>query len=106
MNIPHDFFLITPENSMLLLISPRKIHLLFLCSYPQPHIQGPLLLFVSGIVQYRCMRLPKTDDMIEHIKMIQIPYLDIWSILLSEQVPHRLIWIEAIQVTCSGKSLC
>ena len=66
--------------------------------------RAPLLLFVSGIVQYRCMRLPKTDDMIEHIKMIQIPYLDIWSILLSEQVPHRLIWIEAIQVTCSGIS--
>ena len=27
--------------------------------------------------------------MIEHIKMMQIPYLDIWSMLLSRQVPHR-----------------
>ena len=27
--------------------------------------------------------------MIEHIKMIQIPCLDIWSMLLSRQVPHR-----------------
>ena len=27
--------------------------------------------------------------MIEHIQMIQIPCLDIWSMLLSGQVPHR-----------------
>ena len=34
--------------------------------------------------------------MIEHIRMVQIPYLDIWSMLLSGQVIHRLI--EAIKV--------
>ena len=28
--------------------------------------------------------------MVEHIKMMQIPYLDIWPILLSGQVPHRI----------------
>ena len=27
--------------------------------------------------------------MIEHIKMMQIPYLDIWSMFLSGQVPHN-----------------
>ena len=26
--------------------------------------------------------------MIEYIRMMQIPYLDIWSMLLSEQVHH------------------
>ena len=51
----------TPGNSMLFLISQRKIHLLFL-QYPWKfHILNPLFVF-SGIVQYRCMNLPKTDD--------------------------------------------
>ena len=27
--------------------------------------------------------------MIEHIEMMQIPYLDIWSMFFSGQVPHR-----------------
>ena len=36
--------------------------------------------------------------MIEHIKMMQIPYLDIWSMLLSRQVPHeRVIPCQVIQ---------
>ena len=30
----------------------------------------------------------KLMTMIEHIKMMQIPYLDIWSMLLFGQVPH------------------
>ena len=38
--------------------------------------------------------------MIEHINMIQIPYLNIWSMLLSGQVLHRLI--EAIQLFWFG----
>ena len=35
---------------------------------------------------------------IKHIKIMQMQYLDIWSMLLSGQVLHRLI--EALQVTC------
>ena len=40
--------------------------------------------------------------MIKHMKMTQIPYLDIWSMLLSGQVPHRinssqLFWNELFQ---------
>ena len=54
LEIPHDFFLIpwliTPGNSMLFLINPWNVHLLFL-QYPQKfHIlNSPLLL--SGIAQ-------------------------------------------------------
>ena len=40
--------------------------------------------------------------MIEHTKMMQTPYLDIRSMLLSGQVLHRLI--EVIKVTCFGIS--
>ena len=59
---------------------------------PLPLMHGGMLLPSEPVQQYRCMNLPKTDKlmiMIEHIKMIQIPYLDIWSMLLSGQVPHR-----------------
>ena len=64
------------------------------------------VLFPSEPVsQYRCMNLPKTDDNDRTHKKIQIPYLDIWSMLLSGQVPHI---IGAIQVTYFGisKTLC
>ena len=40
--------------------------------------------------------------MIEHIKMMQIPYLEIWSMLLSGQVLHSTSLIEEIQVTSVG----
>ena len=34
--------------------------------------------------QYNCVNLPKTNDNdIEHMKMMHMPYLDIWSMLLS-----------------------
>ena len=52
-----------------------------------PHAR--LLLPSEPVSQYRCMNLPKTDDNISRHKMMQIPYLDIWSMLLSRQVPHR-----------------
>ena len=53
-------------------------------------IPHPGVLFTSEPVsQYRCMNLPKTDDDDRaHIEITQTPYLDIWSMLLSGQVPH------------------
>ena len=43
------------------------------------------------VSQYRCMTLPKTDDNNRiHIVMMQTPYLDIWPMLLSGQVPRRM----------------
>ena len=50
------------------------------------------MLFASEPVsQCRCLNLPKTDDNDRtHIEIIQAPYLDIWSMLLSGQVPHRM----------------
>ena len=50
------------------------------------------VLFASEPVwQYRCMNLPKTDDNDRtHIEMMQTPYIDIWSMLLSGQVPYRM----------------
>ena len=59
-------------------------------------------MFFSGIVQYRCTIFLKLMIMIDHIKMMQIRYLDICSMLLSGQVLHRLI--QAIKVTCFGIS--
>ena len=38
----------------------------------------------------------KLAIMIEHIKIMQIPHLDIWSMLLSGEVPQQA----ATQVTC------
>ena len=66
----------------MLFISPRKIQLLFISmSSTLPSPPQPLLVsFFFGIVQYRCMNLPKTSDMIEHIKMIQIPTLS-WQMV-------------------------
>ena len=59
LEIPHDFFLITPENSALLLIKTQKIHLLFL-QYPLKfHILNPLYLFFSGIAQSLEGGIPK-----------------------------------------------
>ena len=77
LDIPNYFFLITYGNSTMLFISSRKIQLLFIfMSSTLPFPPQPLLVsFFFGIVQYRCMNLPKTSDMIEHIKMIQIPTL-------------------------------
>ena len=45
---------------------------------PLPPCKGVILS--EPVWQYRCMNLPK---MIEHIKMIPTPYLDILSMLLS-----------------------
>ena len=52
-----------------------------------PHTELPLLS--EPVSQYRCMDLPKTDGNDRTHKKIQIPYLDIWPMLLSGQVPHR-----------------
>ena len=54
-----------------------------------PHPLRELLLPSEPVSQYRCMDLPKTDGNDRTHKKIQIPYLDIWSMLLSGQVPHR-----------------
>ena len=42
----------------------------------------------------------KLAIMIEHIKIMQIPHLDIWSMLLSGEVSQQA----ATQVTCFGIS--
>ena len=42
--------------------------------------------------QDRCVNLNKTDElmiMIEHMKMMQMSYLHIWSMLLSGHMPHK-----------------
>ena len=64
-----------------------------------------LLLLSEPASQYRRMNLPKIGDNDRTHKKIQINYLDIWSMLLSGQVPHI---IGAIQVTYFGisKILC
>ena len=56
-----------------------------------PHTYAGVLLPSELVSQYSRKNLPKTDDMImiEHIKMTQIPCLDIWSMLLPGQVLHR-----------------
>ena len=42
------------------------------------------------VSQYRRVNLPKTDDNDRtHKKMMQTPYLHIWLMLLSGNVPHR-----------------
>ena len=52
---------------------------------------GGSSLVREPVSQYSCsVRIfLKLMIKIEHIKMIQMPYLDIWSMLLSGQVPHR-----------------
>ena len=47
-----------------------------------------VLLFSELVSKNRCVNYPKLMVMIEHKKMMQIPYLDIWSRLPSVQVPH------------------
>ena len=56
---------------------------------PPPPPNTELLLPSEPVSQYRCMNPPKTDDNDGTHKKIQIPYLDIWSMLLSDKVPHR-----------------
>ena len=52
LEIPHDFFLITPGNSSLFLSNPWKFHLLFL-QYPQKfHILNPPVWVFPRIAQY------------------------------------------------------
>ena len=58
-----------------------------------------LLSLVSQYHKCSCENLPKPDDNDKHMKMIEIPYLDIWSMLLSGQVLHKtnssqLFWKE------------
>ena len=52
---------------------------------------GGSSLVREPVSQYSCsVRIfLKLMIKIEHIKMIQLPSLDIWSMLLSGQVPHR-----------------
>ena len=57
--------------------------------HPPPlPLHTELLLPSEPVSHYRCMNLPKNDDNYRTHKKIQIPYLDIWSMLLSGQVPH------------------
>ena len=62
---------------------------LFRNVYPQLSLFGFCLSIVIPDVSFL-----KLAIMIEHIKMMQIPHLDIWSMLLSGQVPQQA----AIQV--------
>ena len=55
-------------------------------------------MLLSGQV---LMNPPKTDKIIERLKMMQISYLDIWPMLLSGQVLHTVL---GIQVTYLGTS--
>ena len=52
-------------------------------------IRGCSSLPSEPVSQYSCKNFLKLMIMIEHIKKMQIPRLDIWSMLLSGQVPHR-----------------
>ena len=52
LEIPHDFFLITPGNSTLFLINPWKIHLLFLQSPYKVHMLNTPVCFFSDIAQW------------------------------------------------------
>ena len=48
------------------------------------------MLLLNPVSQYICMSLPKTGDNYRtHIEMLQTRNLDIWSMFLSGQVPHR-----------------
>ena len=84
----------------LLLISPRKV------GKSTCYILNNPIVIVINPIEILYPQLPFLFSflviMIEHIKMMQTPYLDIWSMLLSGQVFHRLI--EAIKVTCFGIS--
>ena len=57
---------------------------------PPPHATVLLLLPSEPVSHYSCKNLPKTDIKIENIKMMQIPCLDIWSMLFSGLVLHRI----------------
>ena len=100
LDIPHYFFLVTHGNSTLLLISPRKVRKSTCYIFKNP------IVIVINPIEILYPQLPFLFSflviMIEHIKMMQTPYLDIWSMLLSGQVFRRLI--EAIKVTCFGIS--
>ena len=50
---------------------------------------GVLLSPMSGYCNTDVWTFLKLMVIIEHMKMMQIPYLHIWSMLLSAQVPHR-----------------
>ena len=50
----------------------------------------------APLSQYRFINLPKTDDNDRTHKNDANNHLDIWSMLLSGQVPHS---IQAIQIT-------
>ena len=61
LDILHDFFLITPGYSTLLLISPPRKSTCYFFNNPGNSISSTPFVF-SGIVQYRCINLPKTDN--------------------------------------------
>ena len=50
-----------------------------------------VLILSEQVSQYRCMNLPKTDDNDRTQKLCKypVPYPDIYSMLLSGQMPHR-----------------
>ena len=54
-----------------------------------PH--AGVFLLSDPVSQHRCMNLPKIDDNDKPHKndAMQIPYLEIWSMLLSGEVFHR-----------------
>lgn len=68
MEIPHDFFLIIPGNSTLLLVKPWKIHLLFFQCLWKFFILDPSfgVFWDTGIAHWginlRCSWLARFDD--------------------------------------------
>ena len=58
--------------------------------YPPPLPHAEVLLPSEPVAQNRYINLLKLMIMIEHIKLMQIPYLDIWPMHLSGQcLIHR-----------------
>ena len=53
-------------------------------------MQGCSSIVSVGITITTVRTFLKLVMMIEHIKMMQTPQLDIWSMILSGQVPHRM----------------
>ena len=60
----------------------------------------------NDLSQCKCVNFPITDDNdIEHMKMMQMPYLDMWSTLLYRQVPHRTNLVNCFGMDYSRKKM-
>ena len=71
------------------------------CTFSESYIFNPHFVWIfSGIAHVMSdASFLKLMIMIEYIKMMQIPYLSIWSMLLSGKVPHasdssHLSWLK------------